>query len=76
MNKRRFISYLILVAFGLVIKSSLVFAANDDGGAKQYLLGTGDMIRIQVYDEQDLYLESRVSDTGTISYPFLERACG
>jgi len=71
LNKRRFISYLILVAFGLVIKSSLVFAANDDEGAKQYLLGTGDMIRIQVYDEQDLYLESRVSDTGTISYPFL-----
>ncbi|MFT5397158.1 MAG: protein involved in polysaccharide export with SLBB domain [Gammaproteobacteria bacterium] len=36
-----------------------------------YVLGTGDMIRIQVYDEDDLYLESRVSDRGTISYPFL-----
>ena len=43
-------------------------------GAKtvsQYKLGTGDMVRIQVYDEKDLYLETRVSDTGTISYPFL-----
>jgi len=48
-----------------------VSAANDETNLKQYLLGTGDMIRIQVYDDNDLYLESRVSDTGTISYPFL-----
>lgn len=40
-------------------------------GLPDYELGTGDMIRIQVYDEDDLYLESRVSDRGTISYPFL-----
>ena len=49
----------------------LVSAESDATDLKQYLLGTGDMIRIQVYDEQDLYLETRVSDTGTISYPFL-----
>ncbi|MFQ5661081.1 MAG: polysaccharide biosynthesis/export family protein [Gammaproteobacteria bacterium] len=36
-----------------------------------YRLGTGDMVRIQVYDEEDLYLEAKVSDNGTISYPFL-----
>ena len=52
-------------------KTSLVSAANDVANPQQYLLGTGDMIRIQVYDEEDLYLETRVSDTGTISYPFL-----
>ena len=52
-------------------KSPLVSAANDAANSQQYLLGTGDMIRIQVYDEEDLYLETRVSDTGTISYPFL-----
>ena len=52
-------------------KSPLVSAANDAVNSQQYLLGTGDMIRIQVYDEEDLYLETRVSDTGTISYPFL-----
>ena len=27
-----------------------------------YVLGTGDMVRIQVYNEEDLYLESRVSE--------------
>ena len=37
----------------------------------QYKLGSGDKIRIQVYGEDDLYLETRVSDRGTISYPFL-----
>ena len=46
----------------------LIWAA---GSSLQYKLGTGDMVRIQVYDEEDLYLEARVSDGGTISYPFL-----
>lgn len=36
-----------------------------------YQLGSGDMIRIQVYGENDLTLEARITDTGTISYPFL-----
>jgi len=37
----------------------------------EYRLSTGDKIRIQVYDEADLYLETRVNDSGVISYPFL-----
>jgi polysaccharide biosynthesis/export protein VpsN len=37
----------------------------------EYQLGTGDKIRIQVYNEADLYLEARVNDSGIISYPFL-----
>lgn len=36
-----------------------------------YKLGTGDYIRIQVFGEEDLNLEVRLSDAGTISYPFL-----
>ncbi|NKB37211.1 MAG: polysaccharide export protein [Gammaproteobacteria bacterium] len=36
-----------------------------------YRLDTGDVLRIQIYDEEDMYLEARVSDRGTISYPFL-----
>jgi polysaccharide export outer membrane protein len=39
-------------------------------GTPDYALGTGDMVRIQVYNEETLYLESRVSDRGMISYPF------
>ena len=64
----KFLAFIVLC---FVTETTLVFATDDVANLKQYLLGTGDMIRIQVYDEQDLYLESRVSDTGTISYPFL-----
>lgn len=39
--------------------------------AGEYQLDTGDKIRIQVYNEEDLYLETRVNDSGIISYPFL-----
>lgn len=66
----KFINIVLIIGLCFT-KSSMVFAVNGDESLKQYLLGTGDMIRIQVYDEQDLYLETRVSDTGTISYPFL-----
>jgi protein involved in polysaccharide export with SLBB domain len=36
-----------------------------------YRLGAGDRIQIQVFDESDLSMEMRLSDAGTISYPFL-----
>ena len=71
MNIRNITKILIFITFCCVAKSSLVFAENDVADSKKYLLGTGDMLRIQVYNEIDLYLETRVSDSGTISYPFL-----
>jgi polysaccharide biosynthesis/export protein VpsN len=40
-------------------------------GLSEYTLGAGDHVRIQVYGEEDLTIESRLSDAGTISYPFL-----
>ncbi len=57
----------------LLVAAGQVFAGNSVAktGLSDYVLGTGDMVRIQVYNEEDLYLESRVSDRGTISYPFL-----
>jgi polysaccharide export outer membrane protein len=41
-------------------------AARDD-----YVLGPGDAIRIQVFQNPDLTVEARVSETGVISYPLL-----
>ena len=58
---------LLIVSLGTLS----VVAIEGEFGLADYVLGTGDMIRIQVYDEEDLYLESRVSDRGVISYPFL-----
>ncbi|WP_422012400.1 polysaccharide export protein EpsE [Roseateles sp.] len=37
----------------------------------EYKLGAGDVIRIVVYQNADLTLETRVSETGVISYPLL-----
>lgn len=36
-----------------------------------YVLGAGDTIRISVYQNPDLTLETRVNDNGSISYPLL-----
>jgi len=36
-----------------------------------YRLGSGDYIKISVYGEPDLGLETVLTDTGTINYPFL-----
>ena len=36
-----------------------------------YRLGSGDSIKISVFEEPDLSLEMALSDAGTISYPFL-----
>ena len=36
-----------------------------------YLLGAGDVIKVTVYNNPDLSLETRISDTGTIGYPLI-----
>lgn len=37
----------------------------------EYMLGAGDVIRVTVYQNPDLTLETRVSEAGVISYPLL-----
>lgn len=39
--------------------------------APEYRLGAGDVVRISVFQNPDLSLEARVSDSGSISYPLL-----
>lgn len=36
-----------------------------------YALGAGDAIRVQVFQNPDLTIEARVSETGTINYPLI-----
>ena len=45
----KFLAFIVLC---FVTETTLVFAANDVEDLKQYLLGTGDMIRIQVYKDR------------------------
>lgn len=37
----------------------------------EYRLGAGDLVKIVVYDEPDLSLETRVDSVGVINYPFI-----
>ena len=37
----------------------------------EYRLGSGDVIRINVYQNPDLALETRITETGVVSYPLL-----
>lgn len=40
-------------------------------GAAEVLLGPGDVIRVSVYNNPDMTLETRVSESGTITFPLL-----
>ncbi len=39
--------------------------------AENYKLGAGDVIVIQVFGEDELKLETQLTDSGTVNYPFL-----
>ncbi len=52
----------MLLVFGLGAQAA---------GQSDYVLGAGDQIRIFVYQNQDLLLDARINESGTISYPLL-----
>lgn len=55
----RFIAFLILLLSGFT-------------SASEYLLGPGDQITINVYNEPDLTTQVKIDKTGFISFPFLD----
>ena len=59
----------ILVILLLLLAFKPVLASEDS--LVDYRLGSGDLINIVVFGESDLSLEVRLSDAGTVSYPFL-----
>jgi len=63
----RFLSGLGILA-GLLLLSPVGWAGADN----QYSLGSGDVISVHVFGEQDLSFDKlRLNDTGKFSYPFL-----
>ncbi len=67
-----------LAALLLALTAPLSFAADAPTtptvaapDSSEYRLGPGDVIRIAVYQNADLSLETRLSDGGVISYPLL-----
>ncbi len=58
---------LIFLLFG----SLQVIAQEGNLSMSQYQLGSGDRIQISVFGQEDLSMEVRLPDVGTINYPFL-----
>jgi polysaccharide biosynthesis/export protein len=56
--------------FALFIASVCSLAGAQDRPA-QYQLGAGDIIRVTVFQNPDLTIETRVTENGTISYPLV-----
>ena len=55
----------------LLVFSSISFAQEGNLSMSQYQLGSGDRIKISVFGQDDLSMEVRLPDVGTINYPFL-----
>lgn len=60
--------FLLLVSAVLVVQP--VFGQGTDS-ASNYRLDSGDHVKIQVYGEPELSVETLLSDAGTVIYPFL-----
>lgn len=45
--------------------------AQSNPAVREYMLGAGDVVRVMVFQNPDLTAESRVSETGSISYPLI-----
>lgn len=59
----RVLLWITLVAFALGVRAA--------DGTSEYTLGPGDNIRVVVFQNPDLTLETRVSETGTINFPLI-----
>lgn len=57
------------LVWAMLLVSPMSFA--EGKGLSDYPLGSGDLLSIQVFGEEDLSIEVRLSDAGTVSYPFL-----
>lgn len=75
---RRLLRGLTVLATGLVLLAGLASVparaqqpATAEAARDDYLLGPGDAIRIQVFQNPDLTVEARVSEAGVISFPLL-----
>jgi polysaccharide biosynthesis/export protein len=55
----------------VMLLSLLAFQASAQERQPEYVLGAGDVIRIVVFQNPDLTLETRVSENNTITYPLI-----
>lgn len=62
----------VLVAVSIMMPLlTLAARAAQSDELLEYALGSGDTVSINVYGEEDLSLEAKLGDAGTLNYPFL-----
>ena len=59
------------VAAQVAAAQSMVNAANATAAPAEYRMGPGDVLRVVVFQNPDLSLETRLTDGGLVSYPLL-----
>lgn len=64
-------SRLLILLLGWLLFLAIGAAQAGSGKKSEYLLGAGDSIRITVFQNPDLTLETRVSENGTVTYPLV-----
>ncbi len=62
---------LLIAALASLLLALPVGAQAPAPAASDYRLGSGDVVRISVFQNPDLSLETRVSESGVVSYPLL-----
>ncbi len=62
----------MLIRLALLLVFALSWSGKGYAESDDYQLGSGDTIKITVYDEPDLTLQTKIGKSGTINFPFLD----
>ncbi|WP_374594270.1 polysaccharide export protein EpsE [Aquabacterium sp.] len=61
----------IVAAIGLMFALGASAQVGNQPAGKEYVLGAGDIVHVTVYQNPDLTLDARISESGVISFPLL-----
>ncbi|MDP3538786.1 MAG: polysaccharide export protein EpsE [Azonexus sp.] len=64
-------SHLQKILFGILLTFGLALGAQAQGVQADYRLGAGDGIKISVFQNPDLTVETRVAESGAVTYPLI-----
>lgn len=62
----KFVRQLVAFCFGL-----MMLAGAQAADTREYVLGAGDIVRVTVFQNPDLTVETRVTESGSITYPLI-----
>lgn len=65
------VGWKLLAALAIWLHLALVEGAQPADSKAEYVLGPGDVVRVTVFQNPDLTLETRVSENGAVSYPLI-----